>query len=111
MKPIPPMITTIFPAFAATLVACHPALISDLLMVTISLALLIVLVATEPNPGAPYFPLNRADQPPQARIATIRRNDRPVSAIIGARNGGHQVYRLTVLPRVQVSLAANRTAI
>ena len=105
------MLAAILLAFAAALVACHLALISELLMVTIILALLIVLVATEPNPGAPYFPLKRADQPPQARIATIRRNDRPVSAIIGARNGGHQVYRLTVRPRVQVSLAANRTAI
>jgi hypothetical protein len=49
MKPIPPMIATIFLTFVAALVACHLALISDLLMVTIVLALLIVLVATEPD--------------------------------------------------------------
>ena len=49
MKPIPPMNTTIFLTFVATLVACQLALISDLLMVTIVLALLIVLVTTEPD--------------------------------------------------------------
>ena len=34
MKPIPPMIAAIFLALIAALVACHLALISDLLMVT-----------------------------------------------------------------------------
>jgi hypothetical protein len=38
-------------AFAAALVACHVALISDLLMVIIILALLVVLVSTESNAG------------------------------------------------------------
>jgi hypothetical protein len=51
MKPIPPMNTTIFLTLVATLVACQLALISDLLMVTIVLALLIVLVTTEPDSG------------------------------------------------------------
>jgi hypothetical protein len=50
MKPIPPMLAAILLAFAAALVACHLALISELLMVTIILALLIVLVATDPDP-------------------------------------------------------------
>lgn len=45
------MIAAIFLTFVAALVACHLALISDLLMVTIVLALLIVLVATEPDPS------------------------------------------------------------
>jgi hypothetical protein len=49
MKPIPPMNATIFLTFVTTLVACRLALISDLLMVTIVLALLIVLVTTEPD--------------------------------------------------------------
>lgn len=45
------MIAAIFLIFVAALAACHLALISDLLMVTIVLALLIVLVATEPDFG------------------------------------------------------------
>lgn len=45
------MIATIFLTFAAALVACHLALISDLLMATIVLALFIVLVTTEPDSG------------------------------------------------------------
>lgn len=45
------MLAAILLAFAAALVACHLALISELLMVTIILALLIVLVATDPDPG------------------------------------------------------------
>jgi hypothetical protein len=49
MKPIPPMNATIFLTFVAAAVACQLALISDLLMVTIVLALLIVLVTTEPD--------------------------------------------------------------
>jgi hypothetical protein len=51
MKPIPPMNTTIFLTFVATLVASQLAMISDLLLVTIVLALLIVLVTTEPVSG------------------------------------------------------------
>jgi hypothetical protein len=51
MKPIPHMLAAILLAFAAALVACHLALISELLMVTIILVLLIVLVATDPDPG------------------------------------------------------------
>jgi hypothetical protein len=43
------MIAAIFLIFVAALVACHMAFISDLLMVTIVLALLIVLVVTEPG--------------------------------------------------------------
>ena len=50
MKPIPHMLAAILLAFAAALVAWHLALISELLMVTIILALLIVLVATDPDP-------------------------------------------------------------
>lgn len=49
MKPIPPMNATIFLTFAAALTACRLALISDLLMVAIVLALLIVLITTEPD--------------------------------------------------------------
>ena len=45
------MNATIFLTFVATLVACQLALISDLLMVTIVLALLIVLITTEPDPS------------------------------------------------------------
>jgi hypothetical protein len=51
MKPIPPMNTTIFLTFVATVVASQLAMISDLLLVTIVLALLIVLVTTEPVAG------------------------------------------------------------
>ena len=51
MKPIPPMPAVLILAFVAALIACQLALISDLLLVTIILALLIVLVATEPEPG------------------------------------------------------------
>ena len=51
MKPIPPMNTTIFLTFVATVVASQLAMISDLLLVTIVLALLIVLVTTEPASG------------------------------------------------------------
>ena len=52
MKPIPPMIEIVIVlAFAAALVACHLALISDLLLATIILALLVVLVSTESNAG------------------------------------------------------------
>jgi hypothetical protein len=49
MKPIPPMNAAIFLTFVAALTACRLALISDLLMVAIVLALLIVLVTTEPD--------------------------------------------------------------
>jgi hypothetical protein len=49
MKPIPPMNATIFLTFVAALAACRLALISDLLMVAIVLALLIVLITTEPD--------------------------------------------------------------
>ncbi len=45
------MLAAILLAFAAALVACHLALISELLMVPIILALLTVLVATDPDPG------------------------------------------------------------
>ena len=51
MKPIPLMIAAIFLTLVAALVACHLAWISDLVMVTIILALLIVFVATEPESG------------------------------------------------------------
>ena len=51
MKPIPPMNATIFLTFVATVVASQLAMISDLLLVTIVLALLIVLVTTEPASG------------------------------------------------------------
>jgi hypothetical protein len=47
MKPIPPMLAAIFLTLVAALIACHLALISDLLMVTIVLALLVVLIANE----------------------------------------------------------------
>ena len=56
------MNATIFLTFVATLVACQLALISDLLMVTIVLALLIVLIATEPASGEDDEP--RAKRPP-----------------------------------------------
>ncbi len=57
------MNAAIFLTFVAALTACRLALISDLLMVAIVLALLIVLVTTEPDsanatspaPGASLF--------------------------------------------------------
>ena len=72
-------------AFAAALVACHLALISDLLMVIIILVLLVVLVSTESNAGECDQPRTQspsvlttlsAEKPPAAsRIpaASIRR--------------------------------------
>ena len=52
MKPLPSMIEiALVLALAAALVACHLALISDLLLAVIILALLVVLVATESNAG------------------------------------------------------------
>ena len=45
------MIAAIVLAFLAALYACHLALISDLLLAGIVLALLTVLTATEPEPG------------------------------------------------------------
>lgn len=53
MKPIPPMIAAIFLVLVAALVACHLALISDLLMVT-----------TFPAP---------ADSPPRRLADAVRR--------------------------------------
>jgi hypothetical protein len=50
------MIAAIFLTFVAAVVACHLAWISDLLMVTIVLALLIVLIATDPAPSASVSP-------------------------------------------------------
>jgi hypothetical protein len=54
MKPIPPMLASIILAFVAALAACHLAWISDLVTITIVLALLVVLVATDSEPGFPY---------------------------------------------------------
>ena len=45
------MIAAIVLAFVAALYACHLALISDLMLAGIVLALLTVLIATEPEPG------------------------------------------------------------
>ena len=56
------MNATIFLTFVSTLVACRLALISDLLMVTIVLALLIVLVTTEPDSS-------ECDQPRAQNVA------------------------------------------
>ncbi|MGA2446511.1 MAG: hypothetical protein ABSG50_13900 [Opitutaceae bacterium] len=58
------MNATIFLTFVATLAAGRLALISDLPMVTIVLALLIVLVTTEPDPG-------ESDQPCAKRKSVL----------------------------------------
>jgi hypothetical protein len=98
MKPIPPMIECLIVlAFAATLVACQLALISDLLLAVIILALLVVLVTTEsnagecdqpPTPGPSVLAMPSAEKPPAASripaasqrrsLGSSRRNAFPV---------------------------------
>lgn len=51
MKTNPTMIPAIVLALLAALYACHLTLISDLLLAGVVLALLTVLIATEPEPG------------------------------------------------------------
>jgi len=51
LKPNPAMTAAILLALLAALSACHLDLISDLLLGVIVLALLTVLIATEPGPG------------------------------------------------------------
>jgi hypothetical protein len=51
MNPIPPMPAAILLALVAAVVACHFALISDLLMAIIVLTLIVVLVSTDPDYG------------------------------------------------------------
>ena len=70
------MNATIFLTFVATLVACQLALISDLLMVTIVLALLIVLITTEPDS-------NECDPPRTTRksVPIISSSDKFLAAL------------------------------
>jgi hypothetical protein len=90
------MIAAIFLTFVAALVACHLAWISDLLMVTIVLALLIVLVATEPDSSECYQPRTKR----QSILTTSSPDKFPAAARIlaASRRRSPGLFRCNAFP-------------